>query len=362
MLRTVSRVFAAVGLLALLGAADVPDAPAVIAPKVVVVAMFEIGNDSGDKPGEFQFWVEREHLTRLIPLPAAFHGVRTNSDESVIGIVTGRGNTSSASSIMALGLDPRFDLRKSYWVIAGIAGIDPKKGSIGSAVWTDAVVDGDLSHEIDAREMPPGWSTGFVPLDRTQPYEQPVPSSDEMVYRLNPALLQWAYALTRNTKLADNAQARARRMLYAGYPRAQAPPSVLVGADVSSSRFWAGALSDRWANDWTRYYTHGRSTYVTTAMEDAGTLHALTALARAASTSTACCCCARQATTTCNGRARRPSTASTARSTARTPPTCRHSRLLIASAAASCMRWSPAGPATRRRFRKRHFIDARSAS
>ena len=281
MLRTVSRVFAAVGLLALLGAAVVPDAPVVIAPKVVVVAMFEIGNDSGDKPGEFQFWVEREHLTRLIPLPAAFHGVRTNSDESVIGIVTGRGNTSSASSIMALGLDPRFDLRKSYWVIAGIAGIDPKKGSIGSAVWTDAVVDGDLSHEIDAREMPPGWSTGFVPLDRTQPYEQPVPSSDEMVYRLNPALLQWAYALTRKTKLVDNARARARRMLYTGYPRAQAPPSVLVGADVSSSRFWAGALSDRWANDWTRYYTHGRSTYVTTAMEDAGTLHSLTALARA---------------------------------------------------------------------------------
>jgi purine nucleoside permease len=278
MLRSALRICAAVGLLALLGASG---APAIIAPKVVVVAMFEIGKDSGDKPGEFQFWVERERLTRLIPLPAAFHGVRTNADASVIGIVTGRGNTSSASSIMALGLDPRFDLRKSYWVIAGIAGIDPKKGSIGSAVWTDAVVDGDLSHEIDAREMPPGWSTGFVPLDRTQPYEQPVPSGDEMVYRLNPALLRWAYALTRNTKLVDNARARARRMLYTGYPRAQAPPSVLVGADVSSSRFWAGALSDRWANDWTRYYTHGRSTYVTTAMEDAGTLHSLTALARA---------------------------------------------------------------------------------
>jgi purine nucleoside permease len=276
--RLVSQLCAAFAVLALLGASDTSDAPPIIAPKVVVVAMFEIGNDSGDKPGEFQFWVEREHLTRLIPLPAAFHGVRTNGDASVIGIVTGRGNTSSASSIMALGLDPRFDLRKSYWVIAGI---DPKKGSIGSAVWTDAVVDGDLSHEIDAREMPPDWSTGFVPLDRTQPYEQPVPSVDEMVYRLNPALLHWAYALTRNTKLVDNAQARARRMLYTGYPRAQAPPSVLVGADVSSSRFWAGALSDRWANDWTRYYTHGRSTYVTTAMEDAGTLHSLTALARA---------------------------------------------------------------------------------
>src|SRR5580692_8057066 len=99
MLRSALRICAAVGLLALLGASG---APAIIAPKVVVVAMFEIGKDSGDKPGEFQFWVERERLTRLIPLPAAFHGVRTNADASVIGIVTGRGNTSSASSIMAL--------------------------------------------------------------------------------------------------------------------------------------------------------------------------------------------------------------------------------------------------------------------
>ena len=31
--------------------------------KVVVVAMFERGEDTGDRPGEFQHWVEREGLT-----------------------------------------------------------------------------------------------------------------------------------------------------------------------------------------------------------------------------------------------------------------------------------------------------------
>ena len=30
--------------------------------KVVVVTMFERGEDTGDVPGEFQLWVEREHL------------------------------------------------------------------------------------------------------------------------------------------------------------------------------------------------------------------------------------------------------------------------------------------------------------
>lgn len=278
MLRNVLRSCAAIGVFVLLGASAAR--AAAFAPKVVVITMFEIGNDTGDRPGEFQHWVEREHLTRVIPVPGAFHSVRANSDGSVVAILIGRGNISAASSIMALGLDSRFDLRHTYWLVAGIAGIDPKKGSIGSAVWTDAVVDGDLSHEIDAREMPHGWTTGYVPLDRTKPYEQPVPSVDEMVYRLNPGLLHWAYGLTRNTVLMDNAKARQRRALYAGYPLARRAPFVLVGANVASSRYWAGTLSDAWANDWTRYYTRGRATYVTTAMEDAGTLHSLTALSR----------------------------------------------------------------------------------
>src|SRR3954463_14212522 len=96
-----------------------------IRPKVVVVAMFEIGQDTGDQPGEFQFWVEREKLDRVIPLPAAHHSVRANADGSVIGLVTGVGNSNAAATIMALGLDPRFDLSKSYWLVAGIARAGP---------------------------------------------------------------------------------------------------------------------------------------------------------------------------------------------------------------------------------------------
>ena len=38
--------------------------------KVVVVAMFERGEDTGDAPGEFQLWVEREHLDQVVPLPS----------------------------------------------------------------------------------------------------------------------------------------------------------------------------------------------------------------------------------------------------------------------------------------------------
>ena len=105
-------------LLAALGlarsaAAQPAAAPAPPIPiKVVVVAMFEIGADTGDRPGEFQFWVEREKLDRVLPFPQGYRDLRMN-DAGVLGVVTGVGNARAAATIMALGLDPRFDLSKA---------------------------------------------------------------------------------------------------------------------------------------------------------------------------------------------------------------------------------------------------------
>lgn len=256
----------------------------VLRPRVVVVAMFEVGADTGDTPGELQYWVEREHLDRVISLPAAYHDVRANADGSVIAIASGTGNTNTTASIMALGLDPRFDLRQSYWLVAGIAGIDPADGSLGSAVWTDWVVEGDLAHEIDAREIPADWPTGYVPLGKTRPYEQPhlkIDYAPGQKYALNASLAHWAYELTKDTPLADDAHLAKRRAAFVGFPNAQRPPFVLLGANLASSTYWHGRLLNRWANDWVRYHTDGKANYVTTAMEDTGTMTALTHLTRA---------------------------------------------------------------------------------
>ena len=56
------------------------------------------------------------------PFPQGYHDLRMNR-AGVLGILTGVGTAKAASSIMALGLDPRFDLRKAYWLVAGIAGV-----------------------------------------------------------------------------------------------------------------------------------------------------------------------------------------------------------------------------------------------
>jgi len=267
-------------LCCLLAALALDAAPKKIPVKVVVVAMFERGADTGDDAGEFQHWVEREKLDQVLPFPAGWRNLRMNK-EGVLAICTGIGTARAAASIMALGLDPRFDLSKAYWLVAGIAGIDPLDAPTGSAAWAEWVIDGDLAHEIDAREIPADWKTGMIPLRKSKPYEMPRRLPDEgEAYQLNPGLTEWAYQLTKNVKLADTEAMRTQRERYAA-PNAHRSPFVLKGDTMSSGTFWHGKLLSEWANDWVKYHTDGKGNYVTTAMEDTGTLQSLTWLAAA---------------------------------------------------------------------------------
>jgi purine nucleoside permease len=242
--------------------------------------MFERGEDTGDAPGEYQLWVDREHLDQVIPLAAGYHHVRLNSD-GVLGLLTGVGTAKAAASVMALGTDSRFDLSKAYWVIAGIGGGDPADVSLGSAVWAERVIDGDLAYEIDAREIPKDWTTGRVPLRKSEPYEQPAVADFDPVFTLNPQLVSWALERTKSVMLADSDSLRTARARFTKFPNAMKPPFVTEGDILSGSTFWHGKLMDEWANSWDRYYTGGKGNFMVAAMEDTGTMQALTFLSQA---------------------------------------------------------------------------------
>lgn len=248
--------------------------------KVVVVAMFERGEDTGDVPGEFQLWVEREHLDQILDLPAGYHHLRMNK-EGVIGLLTGVGTAKAAASVMALGLDPRFDLTKAYWIVAGIGGGDPADVSLGSAVWADYVVDGDLAFELDGRQIPDSWPTGYVPLRKGTPYQEPAVVNYGEVYALNSQLVNWALGLTQQTDLTDSARLHEFRSRFVGFANAVKPPFVTRGSVMASGTFWHGSKLDEWANAWTRYYTGGKGNFMVAAMEDTGTMQALTFLSQA---------------------------------------------------------------------------------
>ena len=250
--------------------------------KVVVVTLFEIGEDTGDTPGEFQLWKERRNLTMRIPFPQSFHDLYYDPETQMLVMVTGIGTARSSAATMALGLDQRFDLRQAYWLVAGIAGIDPEDASIGSAAWSRWVVDGDLGHEIDAREIPKDWKTGYFPRHTKGPndHETPIDISGGEVVQLNPALTSWAFNLTKDIKLPDDPEIAKERARFTGYPNAQKPPFVLKGEQLSAMTFWHGKLLTDWANYWVDYWTQGKGEFVTSAMEDSGILQSMNYLDR----------------------------------------------------------------------------------
>jgi purine nucleoside permease len=266
----------------------------VLHPKVVIVAYFEVGADTGDTPGELQYWVERDHLDRVFNVPGMNHDVRANAAGTEIAIAAGPGNVRPGINLMALGADPRFDLRQSHWLINGIAGISPADGTIGDAVWTDFIINGDLAKEIDAREIPSNWSDGFLSLDTTGQSEPK--REDDVgkwqskygaeahtnyrgnVIRMNATLLQWAYALTKDTPLSEDAAMKTLRLRYTATLAATRGPKVAIGANLTTEIFWTGAKMDAWAHRWITYETDGVARFGTTAENDSGTMLALQAL------------------------------------------------------------------------------------
>lgn len=238
--------------------------------RIVVVALFEIGEDSGDTPGEFQLWKQRRHLDTRIPFPQSFHDLYYNPDSQILGVVTGIGNIKSAAATMALGLDARFDLSNAYWLVAGIAGIDPYNASIGSAAWAGYLVDGDLAHEIDPREIPRGWKYGYFPRGKQGPNDKSTPQPTGEMFEINLGLRDWAYALTKDMVLADAPGIAAERLRFTNHPNAQRPPFVLKGDQLAALTFWHGERMNDWANDWVAYWTQGKGEFVTSAMEETG--------------------------------------------------------------------------------------------
>lgn len=255
-----------------------------IAIKAVVMAMFENGEPRGDDVGELQLWVERSEIIAEYDFPLGEYPLFLTSD-GVLIICLGGGIPNATASTMALGLDTRFDLTDAYWLVAGISGVDPLDASLGSAIWARAVVDGDLVYEIDAREIPESWPYGYIPLGAKEPAQGPQDiydgwTLDTISFMLNQPLAYWAYETTKDVEIPDMPGIAEFRKLYQGYPNAQKPPFVTMGETISASTYWHGELLNQWANDWVHVYAGEDMNFMTSNMEDSGTLTALYRLER----------------------------------------------------------------------------------
>ena len=190
------------------------------------------------------------------------------------------GRIVSISSVSALIYSGQFDLQRTYFLVAGIAGIDPSQGTLGSAAWARFLVDSDLAWEIDAREVPANWPNGFIGINTQGPGQKPPLDYKTEVFRVNEALLQKALALSKTAVLDDNATARAYRANYPSAPANQ-PPAVVQCDTAAGNTYWHGAKLGEREAAWVKLLTDGQGTYCTTQQEDNASFEALTRGAKA---------------------------------------------------------------------------------
>ena len=260
-------------------AADIEASFAARPIKAVIIAMFG---------PEAEPFIKPLALTQVMQVPGLAQGSKEaefeprllcNADDVCL-LQAGMGHANAAASVMALTLDPQFDLRQSYFLIAGVAGIDPAQGTIGSATWSRYLVDVGIAHEIDPREMPKGWKSGYFGIFTKGPGVKPKLDYRTEVAQLDEALLQKVLALTKNAKLEDSPKAAAYRKLYRE-KAARALPSVVQCDTLGGDTWWHGHILGQHARDWTRLLTDGKATYCTTQQEDNATYNALQRAAQA---------------------------------------------------------------------------------
>ncbi|SEB19364.1 purine-nucleoside phosphorylase [Paraburkholderia sartisoli] len=241
--------------------------------KVMIISMFG---------PEGQVWLDNLGPWKAIKVPGLspdYPEVHCNRQQVCV-LTTGMGHANAAASLMALTFSDKFDLRRTYFMIAGIAGIDPMQGTLGSAAWAKYLVDFGIQWEIDAREKPDSWPSGFLGINTKSPSGKPPLDYRTEVFALNAKLADTAFALSRNVTLADTNAAQLARAKF-NYPPANQPPKVIQCDTLAGDTWWSGKYIGERARDWTKLLTDNKGTYCTTQQEDNATYEALK---RAAST------------------------------------------------------------------------------
>jgi hypothetical protein len=126
-------------------------------------------------------------------------------------------------------VEPALRFARAYFILSGLAGIPPARGTIGEVVWATWLVDYHLGHRWGADEVPSGAPL-FMPRKGYAAIR---------VYHLNPALVSWALRLSGDTLLRDSDAAKAYRDHYP-QDAARRPPSVATDTHMTGDTFFLG--------------------------------------------------------------------------------------------------------------------------
>ncbi|OQE19043.1 hypothetical protein PENSTE_c016G05268 [Penicillium steckii] len=247
-----------------------------IAPKVFIVSMFEPEAEAWWNIPEFNLLA---HNITVPGLSTTYPDVHCTDDYDVCQLVTGEAEINAAATVMAVAFSPLFNLTQTYFLAAGIGGVNPKRVTTGSATFARYAVQVALQYEIDLRELPHNYSTGYIPYGARYPDQYPSLIYGTEVFELNADLRQIAANFARRANLSDSALAKTYRTNYktsSGIYKAATLPPTIVECDVATSDvYYSGHYLATAFENTTKVLTNGTGDYCSSAQEDNATLEVL---------------------------------------------------------------------------------------
>ena len=228
--------------------------------RVLILPKLEVGEMSGDFPGEAQYFYD-EYVKggQEYEIRGAFEGNKLYVKDNVALYVTGMGKVNSTISTLSILMDDRFDFSDAYVISVGSAGSATINTVMGDVFIITTAIDYDLGHHADPRDLAdindPTW------------FHDDSYDSSSVIYLSKP-LTDRAFELVENTKLETTEKTRKfMSAAFNGTPWAVRDPQVMKGTIVTTDNFWKGEYNQRTAIQMTEEYGCP-DPYVCSDMED----------------------------------------------------------------------------------------------
>ena len=237
--------------------------------RVLIIPKFEIGEISGDFPGETQLFYEAYcEGTGEIRIP---HTTPTAhfyfNEENGVGLLeTGSGKTAAGLSLMSLLSWDAYDFSETVIVSVGCGGASTGSFTFGDVILVTAACDYELGHRTDRSELEnPESEITWFPDDSFRDYS---------VKLLNSELCEKVYPMIRDCPLRTTETTRS--VLAQNFPDeawASRDPLVLKGTAITGDSYWKGRQDHGNACFIAEYY-ECPDPYAVTEMEETGILNA----------------------------------------------------------------------------------------
>lgn len=248
---------------------------AVFQPKAFVINMFELERDP---------WLEALDFVHNITIPGLsplYPTIHCTTNYSICQMTTGEGEINAASSVTTLLLSPLFELSKTYFLIAGIAGGEPKYTTLGGVTFSKYAVQAALEYQVSYQEFiktNPNWTSGYFAYGTDNPWTYPGNVYGTEVFELNEKLRDRAVELALTAELANGTEANAKfRKLY-NETAARSLPTVTKCDGLTSDNYFFGNVLGDYFSYYAKLMTNGSAHYCATAQEDNASLEAFTRL------------------------------------------------------------------------------------